>query len=316
MINDRIDRQLSYFIFAAALVAPAFVYPILAAQLAFMALFACSINLIFGYAGLLSFGHAAFFGIAAYGTGYMMKEMNFTPELALLISFIVTLLMALAFGALAIRRHGIYFAMITMALSQLIYFFIVTAPFSNNEDGYQGIPRGKLFGLLDLRNDIYMYYFVIFVVVIVWWGVYRLINSPYGEILKALKNNEQRVRSLGYNVNHCKLLAFVVSGGVAGIAGSLKAMVFGMASLSDVHWHLSADGVIMMILGGFGSIISPFFGAFVMVSVLYFLSGHFDSLVTVIMGFIFVICVLSFRGGIIEIIHKFYEYLTKSKAKA
>lgn len=314
MNNDRVDILLSYLVIAAALIAPAFVYPILAAQLAFMALFACSLNLIFGYAGLLSFGHAAFFGLAAYGTGYMLKEMSFTPELALLISFAGTLLIAFIFGMLAIRRQGIYFAMITMALSQLVYFFIVTAPFANNEDGYQGIPRGKLFGILDLRDDITMYYFVIAVVVLVWWGVYRIINSPYGEVLKAIKNNEQRVLSLGYNVNNCKLMAFVISGGVAGVAGSLKAMVFGMASLSDVHWHLSADGVIMMILGGFGSIISPVLGAFIMVSVLYFLSGHFDSLVSVIMGVIFVCCVMSFRGGIIEIIRKLFGRLAKAKA--
>lgn len=302
MTNQRIDLLVSYVVMAVALVVPTFVYPILAAQLAFMALYACSLNLLFGYAGLLSFGHAAFFGIAAYGTGYLMKDVGLSPEIALLASLVLVVLVALVFGLLAIRRHGIYFAMITLALSQLVYFVAVTAPFTNNEDGYQGVPRGRLFGLLDLHNDYVVYYFTLAVVMLAWWGVHRVVTSPYGEVLAALRDNEQRVRSLGYNIHHCKLLAFVISGAVAGIAGSLKVIVFGMASLSDVHWHLSADGVIMMILGGFGSIVSPVFGAIVMVLVLYFLSGQFDSLVPVIMGVIFVTCVIAFRGGMIELI--------------
>lgn len=310
MSTNSLEKKIILAVLVLAVVLPAWLYPVLLAQLACMALFACSLNLLFGYAGLLSFGHAAFFGIAAYATGYATKEWGFTPELALLGALLLVLVVAYISGSLAIRRKGIYFSMITLALSQLVYFLIVAAPFSQNEDGYQGVPRGAFLGLIDLANNYVVYYFVLVVVALTWWGVYRVVNSPYGEVLKAIKDNEQRVVSLGYNVNRYKVLAFTLSAGVAAIAGGLKTIVFGLASLSDVHWHLSTDGVIMMILGGIGSIIAPVFGATILVLVHHMLSGEFDALVPVIMGGIFVACVLAFRGGVIQYIQTLVRALT------
>ena len=293
------EKWIVMMVLALAIVLPAWLYPVLLAQLACMALFACSLNLLFGYAGLLSFGHAAFFGIAAYATGYMMKEWSLTPEIALIASVLLVMGVAFLSGSLAIRRKGIYFSMITLALSQLVYFILVAAPFSNNEDGYQGVPRGAFLGVVDLADNHVLYYYVLAVVVLVWWGVYRVIESPYGEVLRAIKDNEQRVVSLGYNVNRYKVLAFTLSAGVAAVAGSLKTVIFGLASLPDVSWHLSTDGVIMMILGGIGSIIGSVFGATIMVLVQHALAGELDALVPVIMGVIFVVCVLAFRGGVV-----------------
>ena len=302
MSEESLERKISYAVLLIAIVLPAWIYPVLLAQVACMALFACSLNLLFGYAGLLSFGHAAFFGISAYATGYMIKEVGLTPELALLVAVGLVTVVGYVFGSLAIRRKGIYFAMITLALSQLVYFIIVAAPFSHNEDGYQGVPRGELFGLISLQNNYVLYYVVLIAVALTWLGVHRVIHSPYGEVLKAIKDNEPRVISLGYNVNRYKLVSFTISAVVAGVAGGLKTIVFGLASLSDVHWQLSTDGVIMMILGGIGSIIGPVFGAVVIVQIQHMLAGQFDSLVPVIMGVIFVSCVLAFRGGIIQYI--------------
>lgn len=314
MSSSSLDKYIAYGVIALAIVLPAWLYPVLLAQLACMALFACSLNLLFGYAGLLSFGHAAFFGIAAYTTGYMTKALGFTPELAILCALALVMLVAFIFGSLAIRRKGIYFSMITLALSQLVYFVIVAAPFSNNEDGYQGVPRGAFLGVIDLSDDYVLYYFVLAVVVLTWWCVNRVVHSPYGEALKAIKDNEQRVVSLGYDVNRYKVLAFTLSAGVAGIAGGLKTVVFGLASLADVHWSLSTDGVIMMILGGIGSIIAPVFGATIMVLVERMLSGEFDSLVPVIMGVIFVACVMAFRGGVIQYLQGLFRALIKKSS--
>lgn len=314
MSSSSLDKYIAYGVIALAIVLPAWLYPVLLAQLACMALFACSLNLLFGYAGLLSFGHAAFFGIAAYTTGYMTKALGFTPELAILCALALVMLVAFIFGSLAIRRKGIYFSMITLALSQLVYFVIVAAPFSNNEDGYQGVPRGAFLGVIDLSDDYVLYYFVLAVVVLTWWCVNRVVHSPYGEALKAIKDNEQRVVSLGYDVNRYKVLAFTLSAGVAGIAGGLKTVVFGLASLADVHWSLSTDGVIMMILGGIGSIIAPVFGATIMVLVQRMLSGEFDSLVPVIMGVIFVACVMAFRGGVIQYLQGLFRALIKKSS--
>ncbi|MDO9278928.1 MAG: branched-chain amino acid ABC transporter permease [Polaromonas sp.] len=311
MSNNSLDLKITYCVIALAITLPAWLYPILLAQLACMALFACSLNLLFGYAGLLSFGHAAFFGISAYATGYLTKAMGFTPELAILFALVLVMFIAFIFGSLAIRRKGIYFSMITLALSQLVYFIIVAAPFSHNEDGYQGVPRGAFLGLLDLTNDYVVYYFVLAIVIFTWWCIYRVVQSPYGEVLKAIKDNEQRVISLGYNVNQYKILAFTLSAGVAAIAGGLKTVVFGLASLSDVHWHLSTDGVIMMILGGIGSIIAPVFGAIIMVLIQHLLSGEFYSLVPVIMGVIFVACVLAFRGGVIQYLQRLMQMIVR-----
>lgn len=314
MSSSSLDKYIAYGVIALAIVLPAWLYPVLLAQLACMALFACSLNLLFGYAGLLSFGHAAFFGIAAYTTGYMTKALGFTPELAILCALALVMLVAFIFGSLAIRRKGIYFSMITLALSQLVYFVIVAAPFSNNEDGYQGVPRGAFLGVIDLSDNNVLYYFVLAVVVLTWWCVNRVVHSPYGEVLKAIKDNEQRVVSLGYDVNRYKVLAFTLSAGVAGIAGGLKTVVFGLASLADVHWHLSTDGVIMMILGGIGSIIAPVFGATIMVLVERMLSGEFDSLVPVMMGVIFVACVMAFRGGVIQYLQGLFRALIKKSS--
>ena len=314
MNSSSLDKYITYCVVALAIALPAWLYPVLLAQLACMALFACSLNLLFGYAGLLSFGHAAFFGIAAYTTGYLTKALGFTPELAILCALTLVMLIAFIFGSLAIRRKGIYFSMITLALSQLVYFIIVAAPFSNNEDGYQGVPRGAFLGVLDLSDDYVLYYFVLAVVVLTWWCVYRVVHSPYGEVLKAIKDNEQRVISLGYNVKRYKVLAFTMSAGVAGIAGGLKTVVFGLASLADVHWHLSTDGVIMMILGGIGSIIAPVFGATIMVLIQHMLSGEFDSLVPVMMGAIFVACVLAFRGGVIQYLQSLCRTLIRKSS--
>lgn len=314
MNSSSLDKYITYGVVALAITLPAWLYPVLLAQLACMALFACSLNLLFGYAGLLSFGHAAFFGIAAYTTGYLTKALGFTPELAIFCALALVMLVAFIFGSLAIRRKGIYFSMITLALSQLVYFIIVAAPFSNNEDGYQGVPRGAFLGVLDLSDDYVLYYFVLAVVVLTWWCVYRVVHSPYGEVLKAIKDNEQRVVSLGYNVKRYKVLAFTLSAGVAGIAGGLKTVVFGLASLADVHWHLSTDGVIMMILGGIGSIIAPVFGATIMVLIQRMLSGEFDSLVPVMMGAIFVACVLAFRGGVIQYLQGLFRTLIRKSS--
>ncbi|WP_227870775.1 branched-chain amino acid ABC transporter permease [Orrella marina] len=300
MNDEFLERKITWAVLAIAIVLPLWVYPVLLAQVACMALFACSLNLLFGYAGLLSFGHAAFFGISSYATGYMIKDVGLTPELALLVAIAITLVTGYVFGSLAIRRKGIYFAMITLALSQLVYFIIVAAPFSHNEDGYQGVPRGELFGLISLQNNYVLYYVILIAVALTWWGVHRVVNSPYGEVLKAIKDNEPRVTSLGYNVNRYKLVCFTISAVVAGVAGGLKTIVFGLASLSDVHWQLSTDGVIMMILGGIGSIIGPVFGSVVIVQIQHMLAGQFDSLVPVIMGLIFIACVLAFRGGVVH----------------
>lgn len=314
MGTNHTDQKITIAVILIALIMPLWFYPVLVAQLACMALFACSLNLLFGYAGLLSFGHAAFFGIGAYATGYLAKELHFTPELAILGSLLLVLLVAFAAGSLAIRRKGIYFSMITLALSQLVYYIVVAAPFTNNEDGYQGVPRGRLFGLIDLADNYVVCYFVLAVVMITWWCVNRCVHSPFGEVLRAIKDNEQRVISLGYNVNRYKVIAFTLSGCVAAIAGGLKTIVFGLATLSDVHWHLSTDGVIMVILGGIGSVIGPVFGASILVLVHHLLSGEMDALVPVIMGVIFVTCVMAFRGGVVEYIQKLVRLVERRQS--
>lgn len=282
----------------AMVVAPLFVYPILMAQLACMALLACSLNLLFGYAGLLSFGHAAFFGVAAYGAGVAMKEWGLRPELAALAATLLAAALGAVFGALATRRQGIYFSMITLALAQLVYFAVVKAPFTNNEDGYQGVPRGKLFGLVDLQNDMAVYYFVLAVVVLAWLFVRRTVSSPFGEALEGIRENEPRAISLGYDVRTYKILVFTLSAGLAGLAGALKTLVFCLAALSDVHWHLSGDAIIMTVLGGAGTALGPLFGAAVLVAVGHALEGELAPLLPVVMGTIFIVVVLVFRRGV------------------
>jgi branched-chain amino acid transport system permease protein len=262
------------------------------------ALFACAFNLLLGYAGLLSFGHAAFLGSAGYITGHLVKEVGLPTEVGILAGTAFSALLGFVFGALAIRRQGIYFAMITLALSQLVFFAAVQLPFTHGEDGLQGIPRGKLLGLVDLNSNQGMYYTVLGVFLLGFLLIQRTVHSPFGQVLRAIKENEPRAISLGYDVNRYKLLAFVLSAALSGLAGSTKAIVFQLESLTDVQWHMSGEVVLMTLLGGMGTLFGPVVGAFVLVMI----EDYFASLgewVPVIMGCIFVFCVLVFRRGIV-----------------
>jgi len=278
------------------------IYPVFLMKLWCYALFACAFNLLLGYAGLLSFGHAAFFGSAAYLAGNLVTRYGgtwATPELALLAATAWAALQGLVFGWLAIRRRGIYFAMITLALAQFVYFLCLQLPqFTHGEDGLQGVPRGALLGLVDLRPDSHLYYFVYGVFVLGFLLVYRTIHSPFGQVLRAIRENEPRATSLGYDVNRYKLLAFVLSAALAGLAGATKTLVFQLASLSDVHWHASGEVVLMTLLGGMGTVWGPVVGAALVVGLQNYL-GVVGSWVTVVTGAIFVLCVLAFRRGIV-----------------
>lgn len=278
--------------------APFFIYPIFVMKVLCFALFACAFNLLLGYAGLLSFGHATFFGGAAYFTAYAVKEWGLPPEVGILIGVAGAALLGLVMGFVAIRRQGIYFAMITLALSYMFYFFCLQAKFTQGEDGIQSVPRGYLFGVLDLSNSFNMYYFVLAIfligVVITW----RFINSPFGMILKSIRENEQRAISLGYSVAHYKLGAFVMSAALAGLAGAVKALVFQFATLTDVAWQMSGEVILMTLLGGIGTLIGPLFGAgFVATLENYLALSEFP--VTIITGIVFMVCVLLFRRGVI-----------------
>jgi branched-chain amino acid transport system permease protein len=289
------------------LLAPFVVYPVFMMKLLCFALFACAFNLLLGYTGLLSFGHAAFFGGASYVTGYLVKNSGLTPELGILGGTLFAGLLGYIVGSLAIRRQGIYFAMVTLALAQIVYFVALKAPFTGGEDGLQGIPRGKLLGLIDL-GQIYtfggsplglnLYYFVFVLFCLGFWMIYRTINSPFGQVLKAIRENEPRAVSLGYKVERFKLLAFVISAALAGMAGSMKALVFQLASLTDVSWHTSGEVVLMTLLGGVGTVLGPLVGAFTVITLQSELSSV-GSWITVIIGVIFVVCVLLFRRGFI-----------------
>jgi branched-chain amino acid transport system permease protein len=262
------------------------------------ALFACSFNLLLGYTGLLSFGHAAFLGSAGYITGHLVKELGWPTELGILAGTGFAALLGFVFGALAIRRQGIYFAMITLALSQLVFFAAVQMPFTHGEDGLQGIPRGTVLGVVDLNSPLAMYYTVLAIFLAGFAVIYRTIHSPFGQVLRAIKENEPRAISLGYDVSRYKLLAFVLSAALSGLAGSTKAMVFQLESLTDVGWHMSGEVVLMTLLGGMGTVFGPMVGAFLVVMI----EDYFASLgewVPVIMGGIFVFCVLVFRRGIV-----------------
>ena len=283
---------------ALGLAAPFVVYPIFLMKALCFALFACAFNLLLGYVGLLSFGHAAFFGWAAYVCGHTAKAWGWPPELAILAGTVAATVLGLAFGWLAIRRTGIYFAMITLALAQMTYFFALQAPFTGGEDGIQAIPRGRLLGLVDLGQMLNMYYFTLAVFLFGFFLIYRTVYSPFGQVLKAIRENETRAISLGYKVDHYKLLAFVLSAALAGLAGATKAIVFQFATLTDVHWHISGEVVLMTLLGGMGTIFGPVAGAFVVVSLQNYLA-QFGGWVTVITGAIFVACVLLFRRGIV-----------------
>jgi branched-chain amino acid transport system permease protein len=268
-------------------------------QLLCFAMFACAFNLLLGYSGMLSFGHAAFFGAAAYATSWLVTAHGWGSLEAVVAGIAVSTLLGLVIGALAIRRHGIYFAMITLALSQLVYFVCLQAPFTGGENGIQGVPRGTVLGILSLRNDVAMYYVVLAVFVAVFLFIRRIVHSPFGQVLKAIRDNEPRAVSLGYRINRYKLLAFVLSAALSGLAGSLKALVLGFATLSDVLQSTSGLVVLMALLGGTGTFFGPVIGAAVIVTLQEYLSDRVGGWVTVIIGAIFVACVMSFRRGVV-----------------
>jgi branched-chain amino acid transport system permease protein len=283
---------------AFVIAAPAFIYPVLMMKILCFALFACAFNLLIGYVGLLSFGHALYFGWASYVAAYVAKSWGFTPELAIIAGTLVGAVLGLFAGALAIRRQGIYFAMITLALAQMMYFFALQAPFTGGEDGIQAVPRHRLFGLIDINNPVGMYTLVAVVFLGGFLAIYRIINSPFGEVLKAIRENEARAISLGYKTERYKLLAFVLSAALSGTAGATKALVVQLASLTDVHWSMSGEVVLMTLVGGLGTIFGPVVGAFVIIYMQNALA-EFGQWVTIIQGAIFVVCVLLFRRGIV-----------------
>ncbi|RTR03930.1 branched-chain amino acid ABC transporter permease [Halomonas nitroreducens] len=288
------------------LVAPFVAYPVFLMKILCFALFACAFNLLLGYAGLLSFGHAAFLATGGYVTGFLLSSYpGLTPETGILAGTLAGVALGLVFGALAIRRQGIYFAMVTLALAQMMFFFFIQAPFTGGEDGLHGVPRGQLFGLIDLSSNLAMYYFVFAVFVIGFAIIQRTVHSPFGQVLKAIRENEPRAVSLGYNVDAYKLVAFVISAGLAGLAGSTKTVVFQLASLTDAHWHMSGEVILMTLLGGVGTLFGPLVGAGLVVSLQTQLAqSPLGNWVSVILGAIFVICVLSFRSGIVGEIQK------------
>jgi branched-chain amino acid transport system permease protein len=288
------------FLIMAALFAvlPFVAYPVFLMQVLCFALFACAFNLLIGYVGLVSFGHALYFGWAGYLSAYAAKVWALPPEVAILTGTATAAVLGVIAGGVAIRRQGIYFAMITLALAQMMYFFALRAPFTGGEDGIQSVPRGHLFGRFDLSNEMTMYVFVLVVVLAAFLLIYRIINSPFGEVLKAIRENEQRAISLGYKTDRYKLVVFVLSATLAGLAGSLKALVFQLASLTDVHWTMSGDVLLMTLLGGLGTVFGPVVGAFAIVAMQNYLAS-FGQWVLVIQGVIFVVCVLVFRRGII-----------------
>lgn len=286
------------FLVLLGLSAPFFVYPVFAMNVLCLALFASAFNLLLGYAGLLSFGHAAFLGAAAYVTGQAVKVWGLPIELGILAGTSAAALLGLIFGALAIRRSGIYFAMITLGFAQMVYFLVLQMPWTGGEDGLQGIPRSKVLGILGLSGNLPMYYFVYALFLVGFWVIYRTIHSPFGQVLRAIRENEPRALSLGYDVDRYKLLAFVISAGLSGMAGSMKALVFQSATLSDVHWHRSGAVVLMTLLGGMGTPLGPSLGALIVVGLENYLAGY-GSWVTVITGGVFMICVLAFRRGIV-----------------
>jgi branched-chain amino acid transport system permease protein len=295
------DRSLIIaFVAMAALlcIGPYVVYPVFLMKALCFALFACAFNLLIGYVGLLSFGHALFFGWASYVSAHAATVWALPPELAVLVGTATAAALGIIAGWVAIRRQGIYFAMITLALAQMMYFFALRAKFTGGEDGIQAVPRGRLFGTFDLTDEKTMYFFVLAVVLAGFLSIFRIINSPFGEVLKAIRENEQRATSLGYKTDRYKFVAFVLSATLAGLAGALKALVFQLASLTDVHWTMSGDVVLMTLLGGLGTVFGPVVGAFLIVGMQNYLAT-FGQWVLVIQGAIFVVCVLVFRRGII-----------------
>jgi branched-chain amino acid transport system permease protein len=282
----------------ALALAPMVIYPLFLMKALCFALFACAFNLLIGYVGLLSFGHALFFGWASYVAAHAAKVWGFPPELAILTATAAAAGLGFIAGAIAIRRQGIYFAMVTLALAQMMYFFAVQAPFTGGEDGIQSVPRGKLFGAISLSDQMAMYTFVAVIFVLCFLLIYRIIHSPFGEVLKAIRENEPRAISLGYKTDRYKLAAFVLSAALTGVAGGTKAIVFQLASLTDVNWPMSGEVVLMTLVGGLGTVFGPVVGAFIIIAMQNYLAA-FGQWVLVIQGTIFVICVMLFRRGIV-----------------
>lgn len=309
------NKKIGYgILLIAALLMPFGLYPVFLMKMLCFVLFACAFNLLIGYTGLLSFGHAAFFGAAGYVAGQALKVWGVPTELGLILGTLTGALIGLLMGLLAIRRQGIYFTMITLALAQILYFVALQAPFTGGEDGLQGIPRGKLLGLIDLSNDLTLYYVVLAIAIASFVLIVRTIDSPFGQVLKAIKENEPRAISLGYDVDRYKLLAFVLSAGLTGLAGSTKALVLGFETLTDVHWSMSGLVVLMTLVGGLGTILGPIVGAIIIIMLenklgdignwlasvthIEWFTTLGDS-VTIVTGFIFIVCVLAFRRGIV-----------------
>jgi branched-chain amino acid transport system permease protein len=301
IVPERIPRhQVIAFLVMVAffVVAPFVVYPVFLMKALCFALFACAFNLLIGYVGLLSFGHAVFLGSAGYATAHAAKVWGLTPELAILFGTAVAAALGLATGALAIRSRGIYFANITLAFAQMIYFFCVQAKFTGGEDGIQAVPRGAVLGVLDLRQTYTIYFVVLAIFLLGFVVIYRAIHSPFGQVLKAVRENEPRAVSLGYKPEQYKLLAFVLSATLSGLAGATKALVFQLASLTDVHWTMSGEVVLMTLLGGLGTVFGPVVGALVMITLEHYLA-QLGAWVTIVQGIIFIVCVLTFRRGIV-----------------
>lgn len=296
--DTRIGRTALMVLLAAGIFAPYFIYPVFLMKALCFALFACSFNLVLGYGGLLSFGHAAFFGSAAYASAHAAKVWGLTPELSILFGVAVGGVLGWIFGALSVRRQGIYLAMISLALAQLVYFICLRAPFTHGEDGLQGVPRGMLFGLIDLNAQMTMYYFVFAVFLLGLFVYWLIVNSPYGQTLNAVRENEARAISLGYDADRVKIVCFALAGALAGLGGATKSLVFGIASLSDVHFLMSGEVILMTLLGGLGTLLGPVIGAVTMIAMESYLQAY-GSWIKVIQGVFFILCVLAFRQGLI-----------------
>ncbi|MCL2427661.1 MAG: branched-chain amino acid ABC transporter permease [Alphaproteobacteria bacterium] len=283
---------------ALIVIAPYVLYPVFLMKVLCFALFACAFNLLIGYVGLLSFGHAAFFGMGSYIAAWTAKHWGITAEAAIILGGLTGGVLGLVLGYIAIRRQGLYFAMITLALAQMVYFFCLQAPFTGGEDGIQQVPRSPLFGVISMQSDMHIYWLVAVIFLVGFLFIHRVVHSPFGQVLKAIRENEPRATSLGYRTDDYKLIAFVLSTFLAGIAGGTKALVFGIATLTDVHYSMSGEVVLMTLLGGLGTIFGPVMGAFVVTAMENYLA-QFGAWVTVTQGAIFIICVLAFRRGII-----------------
>jgi branched-chain amino acid transport system permease protein len=308
--NTRPDRALHGWIILGMAVllsiAPFFFYPIFILKFLCFALFALAFNLLLGFGGLLSFGHAAFFGAASYLCAHSAKVWGLTPELAILLGTLTATLLGVVFGWIAIRRQGIYFAMITLALAQMVYFVALQAPFTGAEDGIQAVPRGRLFGLIDLRNDLALYCVVVVIFMSSLLLIYRVIHSPFGQVLKSIRENEARAISLGYDTDRYKLLVFVISAGLAGLAGATKVIVLQLASLTDAHWSMSGEVVLMTLVGGMGTVFGPIAGALIMVLMQSYLA-HLGAWIVVIQGLIFIVVVMLFREGVVGVLSHMFQ---------